>query len=302
MNSVLAFDVGGSRLKAGVVSLEDGAVSHVVVDGVGGAPAGTVLDAVARLGDGLLSSFECCGAGMCLPGLVDEQGTVVSLPGKLDGVVGVDLGGFFLRQFGLHVVVANDAVAFALGEAHHGAGTAFDRVVAMTIGTGVGVGVVDHGETLTTGLLGGGLLGGHIPIADRATGYVDSNGRPDTIEAFCCAQRLIDYAGEAGFVAATVDDVLSAAASGRSAALEAVERFRHHLTRAVVALAHAHTPDVVVIGGGVLTAFDSLLDGVGEEVNGRLFGSYRVAVCRSALGDAAALAGLAAVYRSRGGR
>jgi glucokinase len=307
MEALLAFDVGGSRLKAGVVSLEDGRVSGDRVADVHAATAPTVLELMTRIGHELLARFDCSGAGVCVPGLVDSHGTVVSLPGKLDGIVGVDLGEFVRSQLGLEAVIANDAAAYALGEAHFGAGAGFDRVVAMTIGTGVGVGVVDHGVFVTRTPQGGGILGGHIPISERVTGPVDSNGQPDTIEALCCAGRIVVDANECGLPADSIEDVFRAASRGQPAALRVLGGFHHHLTRAVVALAHAHAPDVVVIGGGVMKASAAIDEerlaaqtrGLEDAVNSRLFGSYRVHVRIAELGDSAALSGLAAMHRNR---
>jgi predicted NBD/HSP70 family sugar kinase len=298
VSNMLAFDVGGSRLKAGVVSLADGTVSGHLVSDVHGATATAVLDQMRHIGRGLLSQFDCSTSGACLPGLVDQSGTVLSLPGKLDGIVGIPLREWFATTFGLDAVVTNDAAAYGLGEARFGAGAGFGRVVTMTIGTGVGVGVVEDGALVSRGPFGGGILGGHIPIAESAVGYLDSNGRPGTIEALCCAQRIVDYASEDGSDASTVEEVVRDAISGIQPALRALDRFRDHLVRAIVALAHAHAPDVVVLGGGVMEGAAPFVDRAESEVNDRLFGSFSTRVCRARLGDTAGLSGLAACSRA----
>lgn len=298
---VLAFDVGGTRLKAGIIDANDGTVMSLRVEETGGARADEVLAAVARVGHDLSADEECGAVGLCVPGLVAPEGKVLSLPGKLEGMVNMDIAAFLISEFGgPAVVVINDAIAHGVGEAAFGAGKDYARVVAMIVGTGVGVAVVQDGVPVTTGPLGGGILGGHIPISERVDGPADSNGRSDTIEALCCAQRLVDYANQSGARAGSTRDVYEAWALGRREATRGIELYREHLTRAVVALAHAHAPDAIVIGGGLMIADSPIAQGIEDSVNERLFGSYEVAVRTARLGDSAALCGLACLHNRRG--
>jgi predicted NBD/HSP70 family sugar kinase len=142
-------------------------------------------------------------------------------------------------------------------------------------------------------------LGGHIPISERIDGPADSNGRSDTIEALCCAQRLVDYANQSGARADSTKDVYEAWALGRREALSGIDLYREHLTRAVVALAHAHAPQAIVIGGGLITADSPIPQGIEDSVNERLFGGFEVAVKTARLGDTAALRGLACLHQKR---
>jgi glucokinase len=295
----LAFDVGGTRLKAGIVSATDGSVVASGVEETRGKGAQEVLAAVVRMGHDLSGGADLGPVGLCIPGLVAPEGKVLSLPGKLQGMVGRDLTTFLVSEFGGPAVVVNDAVAYGVGEATLGAGKGYARVVVMTIGSGVGVAVVQDQVPVTGGPLGGGILGGHLPISEKIDGPADSNGRPDTIEALCCAQRLIDYANESGARAGSTREVYEASALGRPEALRGIELYQEHLTRAVVALAHAHAPDAIVIGGGLMTADNPITGAIEDPVNKRLFGSYKVAVKTARLGDTAALCGLACLHSRR---
>lgn len=292
--NILAFDMGGTRLKAGVVSSEDGSVSAFDSVEVGG-ELERALSAVTEVGGSLIKKAACSGVGLSVPGLVDERGFVVSLPGKFEGIEGFDLASFLQREFGLEPVIVNDAVAYGSGEAAFGAGRDYRRVVVVTIGTGVGVTVLENGVPATDGVFGAGILGGQIPISEATEGPVDTSGRPDTIEALCRAERIVDYAGNAF---SGVPDVYEAYSRGDQAASEGISKYRVHLARALVALSHAHAPDAIVIGGGPMTPDGPLLEGVEQTVNSRLFGSYRVAIRRAELGDSAALAGLARIGRA----
>jgi glucokinase len=297
--NVLAFDIGGTRLKAGVVAVGDGLVTTLRVEDIGGRRADDVLDSVGRIGHDLLSEVDCDGVGLGVPGMVDSEQKVISLPGKLEGMVGYDLTGFLTSQFGGRPIVVNDAVAYGVGEATFGAGKGFARLVVMTIGTGIGVAVIHDEVPATMGLIGGGFLGGHIPISDRVDGHTDSNRRPDTIEALCCAQRVVDYANQSGARARSVREVYEAHALGRPDALRGIELYRGHLTRALVAIAHAYGPEAIVIGGGLMTSNNPILAGIQDSVNERLFGSYEIIVEMAQLGDTAALCGLAHLHKIR---
>jgi glucokinase len=296
---LLAFDIGGTRLKAGLAG--DTGVDGSIIEDIAGRDAAHVLAEVRRIGGDLTSHAQFRGVGLCAPGLISAQGTVISLPGKLAGLEGHDLAGMLTEEFGVPAVVVNDAIAHGVGEACSGAGRGRARVVVMTIGTGVGVSVVHDGAPITAGPIGGGIMGGHIPISDRTAGVVDSNGRPDTIEAHCCAQRIVDYANDAGEDARSVAEVFAAYSRGSMGARRGIDVYRTHMARAVVALAHAHAPDVIVLGGGAMTRGNPVIDGLSEMVNDRLFGSYSVEVAVARLGEQAALLGLAHIHRRRHG-
>lgn len=291
MTRIAAFDVGGTRMKYALVV--DGRVVQVHAKstaGLGGPAAVELLSATVRelAADGGLD-----GVGVALPGIVDG-GRVVVLPGKFPGLVGIDVAGAVSTVVTAPVCVVNDAIAAGVGEATAGAGAGHHRVVVMTIGTGIGVAVIEGGRPLGTGPWAGGLMGGHMPIAWPDAGPVDSNGSSGTIEALCMADRLVDAARAAGCDAPDVPTLLARWSGGDASAQAAVASFRRGLEQALVALAHAHTPSVIVVGGGpVSTSSEWLLGGMTEAVGQRLWQDQRCAVVPAALGDAAALIGLA---------
>lgn len=281
MNFV-AVDLGGTRLKAGRMAHGESVPSDVFVIEHGGDWRGGLQAVIDRFGDvGELA--------LCVPGLVD-QGRVVALPGKLPGIEGAD----FRAALGMPVLVTNDAVAYGVGEAVHGAGRGHQRVVVVTIGTGVGVAVVEDGAPLGRDPFGGGILGGQVPIASSERGPSDTSGRSGTFEALCRASSLAASVPGAKDVHAAYELLRS----GDERAAKGFDEYRTWLTRGLTALALAHAPSVIVVGGGAAQA--GLLDGVDEAIAPELWEGQRVEVRLGELGDTAALAGLGVLWRRAG--
>jgi glucokinase len=290
--AMLVLDLGGTNLKAGV-SASGTMVRSDVVDVHGNREA--ILDTIRNTGRSLLKEVPIA-AGICVPGLL-EDGVLVSLPGKHEGLEGTDFAGFLRTAFGVQrTAVTNDAIAYAVGEASDGAGRGCRRSVVVTIGTGVGVTVVEDGAPATGGIFGAGILGGFIPISDAAGGAADTIGRHDTIEALCAAQRIVDCCGGAY---PDVPAVYEAYRRREQPARDGIEEYRGRLSRALVALAHAHAPDRLILGGGPMIETSPILPGLEDMVNERLFGTYRVEVRAATLGDHASLIGLTRLLEQR---
>ena len=275
MSRTVAIDLGGTRLKA--AALPDG---EVLVVEHGGQWQSAVASVLERLGADEVA--------LCVPGLVDA-GHVVALPGKLPGLEGADLP----AVLGLPVpLVVNDAVAYGVGEAVRGAGSGHARVVVVTLGTGVGVSVIEGGEPLGSGPLGGGLLGGQLPIAADSD-IADTSGRTGTFEACCRADALAAAVPGAADAAQAYELVRA----GDPAALGGFSRYRDALLRGLTALCLAHAPSCVIVGGGA--ARPGLLDGLQEQLASRLWAGQSVELRPAALGDGAALMGLDVLLRAR---
>ena len=286
---VLAFDVGATRLK--LAAVEGGQVGEVTTRPTRDLTGPAVVELLVSTAREMASSGTVDAVGVAVPGIVHD-GKIVSLAGKFEGIVGADLAGTVTAAVGVPAIVVNDAIAAAVGEAVAGAGAGHQRLVMVTIGTGVGTAVVENGRPLGAGPWGGGLRGGQIPIGDGATGPVDTSGHHGTIEALCAADRLLD--AELGLT--SVPDLLAAWERREIGAVAVVASYRRSLELALLALAQAHAPSAIVVGGGPLsTATGWLLDGMTEALASRLWAGHELVVVPAALGDAAALAGVAAL-------
>lgn len=281
---MLAIDLGGTRVKAALVT--DGVAGDVHVRSHAAAQLAPALDTVGEL----LAQLAPDGVetvGLCVPGLVDEAGRVTSLPGKLAGIVGTDLVGWLEARTGGRALVVNDAIAYGVGAAANLPG----RTLIVTIGTGVGTAVVEDGRPLGRGPMGGGLLGGQLPLTEH--GPTDTSGRAGTIEAWCRADRLLAEVQTAGCEATDVPGAYDAALAGDHGALAGVMSYRGWLARALAALSLAYAPTTIVLGGGPIRPDGLLLRGLAELVQPLLWPGQSVQIQSSEHGDAAALMGLA---------
>jgi glucokinase len=278
--AILAFDLGGTRLKAGLV-VGDRVEQLVAPDLEQPADAGGVVAQMVAVGRSLAAGQPLLAVGAAVKGIVGPAaGRIVEVNEPLRSLTGVDLGAKLRRAFGVPVAIENDARLFAYGELELGAGRGVANLVGVTLGTGVGVGVVRDGQVLNgeRGVLG--ILGGHLSV--------DFEGP----ECDCGSRGCLEL-----YVAGPRVAAMLAAEPVDSAALE---QFTRALAIGIVNLVHAYDPDVVVIGGGLAHRSQLYLDAVREEVSRRAWtiprGRVRIEV--STLGEQAALLGAAALARA----
>ena len=258
---VLAFDLGGTRLKAGLV--EGGRVLGGSAEPLAGHDPAAVLAQVVETGRRLVSTTPVAAVGAAVKGVIDpEAGTVLEVNEPLSGLGGRRLGAELEEAFGVPAAIENDARLFAYGELLHGAGRGTAHLVGVTLGTGVGVGVIVDGRLLSGGR---GCVAGHITI--------DRNGPPCTCGSRGCIEAVLQRDGPE-------PEVLGAA---------------------ITAWVNAYWPDLVVLGGGLSRSPRLDLSAVRAIVAERAWsvprGRVRIEV--SALGDDAALLGAAALASAR---
>ena len=291
VTSVLAADLGGTRLKACLVSdLSAGPVTVEPSADLTGPEAVALLIETARAvtGPDRIDAF-----GLAVPGLVDA-GRIFALPGKFPGLTDIDLAAALGEAMKVPAVVMNDAVAAALGEAVAGAGRGHARMAMLTIGTGVGTAVIENGMPLGNGPLGGGLLAGQMPMPG-SNDHADTSGRSDTMEAAIAAPRLLALAHSSGLAVDSLQELASLARADDAATADVVATYRADLATACVSLVHAYAPSVLVIGGGPATGDARWLTrDLQAAVSARLWPGVHCDITTAELGDAAALIGVAA--------
>lgn len=244
----VGIDVGGSRTKA--VRWGQGGVSRRIERPTPAAPSAilaTISDLATRLGRGLP-------LGVGLAGLVDhEAGRLVwapHLPGEQ-----IEVAGPLRAGLGVPVVVDNDANLAALAESRVGAAVGADPMAMVTLGTGIGLGVVIGGAIYR----GAGHAGeaGHVTV--EREGEPCPCGRRGCWETKVSGRRIDADARALLGPGTSAVDLVAAATAGDVAAIAALERAGRWLAVGVEALALVLDPVLVVVGGAAAAAGDLLL-------------------------------------------
>lgn len=266
----LGLDLGGTNIKGVVVEVaDDGSAvaltqQSVPTGGVDGPEA--VTGRIVALGHDLVASCgEVGGAGLCVPGLFDPFTGVIEFFTNLPG----PWPGFPLRQrlgagLGVPGMIMNDGRAFTLAEGRMGAGRGCSTLVGITLGTGVGGGVLVDGR-LHLGRWGTAGEMGHMLVQDGPDAALCGCGSRGCLEAYLRADVISARAGRP-----SASEVYAGARDGDPRCQAAVEETTRHLGAALATLLMVLGPDRVVIGGGVAGAGETLMAPLRAEVARRL--------------------------------
>ena len=285
-------DVGGTTVKIGLFKTEGILVDKweipTVTDNFGEGILGDICDSLdAKLVEKEIGLDEIQGLGIGLPGPVLNDGTVLQC-------VNLGWGTFNVAEklsvmfHGLPVKAGNDANVAALGEAWKGGGKDYNDIVMITLGTGVGGGVIIGGKILT-GYNGAAGEIGHMHVEDEETLQCNC-GRCGCLEQYASATGVVRLATR--FMEAsdtetkmrefgeniTAKDVFDLAKAGDEGANAVVKKMGTYLGKAMSGIATVVNPQAFIIGGGVSKAGQFLIDAIKDV--------YRE-TCFAACGDAA---------------
>lgn len=295
----LGIDLGGTRIKLGTVV--DGALNGelIVESTVGGRGVEAVLDQLARLASDRLASRPTSRVGLAIPGLVDvESGRLLSSP-NFPQWRDVQVAELLSERLQVPVYVVNDGSAATLGEARVGAAAGVDNVAGFTLGTGVGGGLILHGE-LHMGVAGMAAEFGHL--------VVTPGGRPCGCGGRGCLEqslgvdaiRSVLRESETAWALRAderdiVQDLCASARSGEPWSRDLIERAGRDLGYAIASVALVVDVERVVLMGGVAKAHDLLIPSAQRGLRERIYDEIaeRVSIVPGALGDAAGVVGAA---------
>ena len=291
-NYRFGIDVGGTTVKLGLFStageLLDKWEITTRTENFGENILSDICEAMeAKLAEKEISLDDIEGVGIGLPGPITNDGTVLQCVNLGWGTFNVEekLSEMFR---GIKVKAGNDANVAALGEAWQGGGKDYDDIVMITLGTGVGGGVIINGKILT-GYNGGAGEIGHMHVDDNETDSCNC-GRKGCLEQFTSAtgvvrlaKRLMNNTDKETKMREfgeniTAKDVFDLAKEGDAGANEVVETMGTYLGTAMSHIAVVVNPQAFIIGGGVSKAGQFLIDAIKDK--------YRE-TCFAACGDAA---------------
>lgn len=220
------------------------------------------------------------GIGIGIPGPVTDDGTVLKCPNIHWPVFNVKDKLIDLTGVG-NVKVGNDANVAALGEMWKGGGRGYDSIVMVTLGTGVGGGVILGGKILT-GFKGAGGEIGHMKVEQNETDVCGCGGH-GCLEQYSSATGIVRMAKKelkadsalAALEEITAKDIFDCAKTGDEYALYIVDKFAGYLGRALANVAHVVDPEAFVIGGGVSRAGDIIINSVEKYYNDNVLYALR---------------------------
>jgi len=312
MALTVGIDVGGTKIAGGVVD-DHGVVLATARRESPATDTDAIEASIEDLVGELRASFEVTAVGVGAAGFVDSKRSTVLFAPNLawrDEPLRADLE----RRVGLPVVIENDANAAAWGEFSFGAGEDVSDSLLVTVGTGVGGGIVLNGE-LHRGAFGVAAEIGHMRVVPD--GRICGCGNRGCWEQYASGSALVrdtrEQARQGSLIARTLVDraggdveaitgplITEAARDGDAFAAEQLASLGRWLGEGIASLAAILDPEVVVIGGGVSEAGDLLLDPVRAHFTANLTGRhYRPAlqVRAAVLGNQAGMIGAADLAR-----
>jgi len=284
MSHTVGIDIGGTKVLGGVVD-DSGKVIHRARRDTPREGGAALTQAIADVALELVQEFTIDSVGISVAGFISaDRQTILATPNIADWN-GVNLVQELTDRIGLPVVIENDGNAAAWGEFKFGAGRGKKNILMLTVGTGIGGGIVSEGK-LMRGSFGVAAEIGHIRVVPNgalcgcgALGCFEQYGSGTALlrharEAI--EQRLSD--GESESVRAILDKgdgtvaglkgsaITEAAREGDALALAIFQTLGDYLGAGIASLAIVLNPEAVVIGGGVADAGDILLNPIRESM------------------------------------
>lgn len=290
---MIGVDFGGTGIKAGIV--QDGKVVRSVECPTpkSGNPD-DVLDAIARLVLELDSNPKA--VGVAIPGEVDPTGRCWGLP-NVPGFKGVELGKGLSDRLRCPVAVENDATTAALGEYLCGHGTRYPSFLMITLGTGVGGGLVIGGQ-LYPGANGFAGEIGHINIDPSPDAPLCGCGKKGCLETYTGTAALLrKFAQEGGGDAEEVKEIADSARRGEPAGLATFEMMGEALGRGLANIQNTLDLSALVFTGGISKSFDLIEPSLRKALRDNSFASppAEVPLVVSELGASAGVVGAASL-------
>lgn len=298
-------DVGGTTIKIGLFDIKGTILEKWEIETRTNNNGEEILPDIAKavktkMEEKSILKEEVSGVGIGVPGPVNDLGIVNGCANLGWGNVDIskDLG----KMLDMPVKAGNDANVAALGEMWKGGGQGFNPLVVVTLGTGVGGGIIIDGKMLN-GVNGAGGEIGHIHICDGETETCGC-GNKGCLEQYASATGIVrltkrklavtEQKTKLNAETVTAKDLWDAVKEGDEVAIEIAEEFGNFLGKGLAAIAAVTNPEAFVIGGGVSKAGDVLLGYIRKYYKEYVFHGSREAKFELAtLGNDAGICGAA---------
>jgi glucokinase len=285
----LGIDVGGTNVKLGLLTATGDLVTSTSFPTRAEKAPDYAIGEIARVvteifGQLKLSKSRLAAAGIGTPGPLNIHTGYILEPTNMPGWRHFPVRDELSRALGIPVTFTNDANAAAFGEFWLGSAKENNSLVLLTLGTGVGGGIIiDH--HCVEGAHGLGAEIGHIQIDSRAQARMCSCGRPGHLEAYASATALVDRARiqlqQSKSILAEVPEltahaVYSAALDGDRLAIELIDETADYLATGIGIVAHVIDPEAVLLGGAM--TFGGQSSEIGRRFLARIVSQVKIAV------------------------
>ena len=306
MNYYVGIDLGGTNIKGMIMNDRLQVIIKKIFPTPQRKPPEETFTAIINLVEAMMGESAVCiedvlGIGIGIPGLIDSRVNKVFNAANLlwsDMDVGIPLRDYFKKP----VYAENDGNVNALGEMYFGAGKGFGDIVLLTLGTGLGSGIVVGGQLLHGASHVAGEVG-HMVI--ESDGELCSCGKRGCFESCCSATAMVRYARK--FAIENPDTLLLKYASGNPLAItcemidygfdagdavsqKTIETFAQKLSIGLVNLINLFNPEVIIIGGGLSRSGERILKPVRKQVEDSLM--HPVQRCKILAGELGSDAGV----------
>lgn len=272
----IGIDIGGTATKIGLVDVHQKLIDSVSIPTDAGRPAEKVIKTVAETALALLGKNEipmdqCIGVGIGVPGTVDSRKGIVRYSNNIRWEE-VPLAKEMEMYLPLPIKIANDADCATLGETLAGAGKGYSDVVMLTLGTGVGGGIILDGEIYESRRIGGSELG-HMVIVEN--GEQCTCGRKGCLETYVSATALKRDARRASGESHEPEEIFRLAEQGDHVMKAVVDNYIRRLGLGIVNIINIFRPQLLLLGGGISGQGEKLLKPLRKIVQEESFGKEK---------------------------
>jgi glucokinase len=248
---LVGVDFGGTQVKAGIVEGSD-VVRSMTAETRPGATVEEVLSTITNVALALAPKPDA--VGIAIPGEVDAEGRCWRLT-NVPGFEGIHIASELSERLKCSIAVENDATAAALGEQLYGHGRDYPSFLMVTLGTGIGGGLV-IGHQLYPGTHGFASEVGHMNVDRSLEAPVCACGQRGCIEAYAGTKALLRRYRELGGQADEILPIALAARRGEEAALKVLEMMGDALGRGLSNVQNLLDLNAIVFSGGISASFD----------------------------------------------
>ena len=278
---LIGVDLGGTKVNVGLVEGNKILGNEFVKLPKDSKSEWDVINLIIDLIRMQLGEHKVEGIGIGVPSIVDREKGIIHEVQNIPSWNQVPLADILIKEFEIPVFIDNDANCFAYGEFKFGLGKGYKHLVGLTLGTGMGSGIITDGHLMGDANCGSGEFG-MIPYKDGI------------IEDYCSGKFFKNFYNSNG------EELMILAKKGDNMALEAFKKFGEHLGNAVKIILYAVDPQVIIIGGSVVNSVEffemSLTDSISDFAYKKVLEKFEILYSKT---SNIAILGAASLYYDR---